>query len=171
MKRLIFNIIILIIMITVPSLPYKKQYDPCLFDEDKINLEVEYDESADTLVIVKGSGYIKRYASMNDLNNINVSEIKIIGKTPYKEISNYRIRKSEKRRFFIKGEFVKGNKIPEILTLKVSDWAPLDSDVRLLETVMWHKYNLSLWFTYFGVIIIIHSIYILCKPIFKGSDS
>ncbi|MGL4569508.1 MAG: hypothetical protein ACRCVJ_00410 [Clostridium sp.] len=170
MKRVVLNIVILIIMIIIPLLPYKKEYDPSLFDENKINLHVEYDSSNENLVVIKGSGYIKRYASVNRLGNINFSEVKIVGNIPYKKISNYRIRKSEKRKFFIKGEFIKENKTPEILTLNVTEWAPLEGYVKLVETTIWHKYNLSLWVTYFGAILVFYSVYIILKNYINWSD-
>lgn len=167
MKKIISNIILLTILFTVPFLPYKKEFNSKDFDETKVNLIIQYKEGADIPSVVKGAAYIKSYASINGIKDINYSEINLIGNTPYKEISTFELGNRRYVDFVVKGEFIEDEVKNDVLTLKVIDWYPTGAKIRLMDTVFWHKYNFSLWLTYFVVIVTIYLLYELNKILIR----
>lgn len=170
MKKIILNVILLIILFTVPFLPYKKEFNLKNFDETKVNLIIQYKEGADRASVVKGAAYIKSYASINGIRDINYSEINLIGNIPYKEISTFELGSRKYVDFVVKGDFIEDEVRNDVLTLKVVDWYPLGANIRLMDTVFWHRYNFSLWLTYFTVIVTIYLLYELNKILIRKLD-
>ncbi|MBM7834683.1 hypothetical protein [Clostridium sardiniense] len=167
MKKIILNIILLIILFTVPFLPYKKEFTLKNFDETKVNLIIQYKEGSDIPSVVKGAAYIKSYASVNGIKDINYSEINIIGNVPYKEISTFELGNRKYIDFVVIGEFIEDEVKNDVLTLKVIDWYNIGANIRLMDTVFWHRYNFSLWLTYFVVIVTIYLLYELNKVLLR----
>lgn len=167
MRKIIINIGLLIVLFIVPFLPYKKAADYGCFDGKEVNLIIQYDQGKGDPIVVKGASYIKAYASVNNLKEVNYSEIKIIGNTPYKEISTFNLGKPKYVDFLVKGSFIEDSSKFDTLTLKVTEWCPIEKNIRIMDTVAWHKYNLSLIFNYLAVIIIIVIIYNIRKSLLK----
>lgn len=168
MKKIIINIVLLIILFGIPYLPYKKAADYTCFDGNGVNLIVQYNINKEEPLVIKGSSYIKAYASVNNLNDINYSEVNAIGNTPYKELSTFNLGKPKYVDFLVKGSFVDDINNIDTLTLNVYDWYPIGKHIRIMDTVLWHSYNLSLIFNYLVVIIIIVIIYNIRKVFFKS---
>lgn len=167
MKKIISNILLLIILFIVPFLPYKKEFSSKDFDETKVNLIIQYKEGSDIPSVVKGAAYIKSYASINGIRDINYSEINLIGNIPYKEISTFKLGTKKYVDFVVNGEFIEDEVRDDILTLKVIEWYPIGANIRLMDTVFWHRYNFSLWLTYFVVIVTIYLLYELNKILIR----
>lgn len=168
MKKIIINMSLLIILFIIPSLPYKKAADYTCFDGNGVNLIVQYNLNKEEPLVIKGSSYIKAYASVNNLNDIKYSEVNVIGNTPYKELSTFNLGKPKYVDFLIKGNFVDDINNIETLTLKVYEWYPIGKYIKIMDTVLWHRYNLSLIFNYLVVIIIIVIIYNIRKVFFSN---
>lgn len=164
MKKTILSVLSLIIIFIIPFLPYKKEFNSTDFDKSKVNLIIQYSDGSDTPNIIKGAAYVKSYASINGVKQIDYSKINLIGNIPYNEISTSSLGENKYVDFLVKGEFIE-DEINEndILILKVSEWHPIGYDIKLMNTVFWHKYNFSLWITYVFIVNLIFLLYELNK--------
>lgn len=153
MKKTILSVLLLIILFIVPFLPYKKECNSTDFDKSKVNLIIQYSDGSDTPNIIKGAAYVKSYASINGIRQIDYSKINLIGNLPYNEISTFNLGENKYVDFLVKGEFIE-DEINEngTLILKVSEWHPIGDNIKLMNTVFWHKYNFSLWITYVFIV-------------------
>lgn len=164
MKKAILKIILLIVILIIPFYPYKKQCNVKDFDKSKVNLIIQYSDGSDTPNIIKGAAYIKSYASINGIKQIDYSKINLVGNLPYDEISTFNLGENKYVDFLVKGEFVEDEiNEDDILILKVIEWHPIGNDIKLMNTVFWHKYNFSLWITYIFIVNLAFLLYELNK--------
>lgn len=162
MKKVFLGIIVFILIIIIPYLPYKKAFSEKVYDESKINIQIRYSEIDGDILVTYGKKHLKEYVVSKNIRHIDINKIKLCGKEPYKEIANFEIGSPSFRDFVVTGKFLEHKSDSNILFFEVDNWFPVLSSVKLKDTSFWHRYNYSLLrisiLSFLGVLIVCSTI-------------
>lgn len=152
-KLKILLIIILIISIVIPFLPYKmpeiNQYEY----DNLTRLEIQCHEWSGGPKVIGGQEHLGRFLETLPDKTISRDTVNLIGNTPFKSISTFRQGIPSYSEFVVYGEFKEGNSRFNEVSFDVKEWYPKNKYVTLYDSMIFYK--LKIYFNSMIIIIVL----------------
>lgn len=149
-----FIMLLIVIIITIPNLPYKLPKE--IKDSKYIKLSIAISQTTGGPTVIDGKDEIEKYSKEMNYTNVATNEVYTKGNRPSNVITTFSQGDPKYVYFDVYGNFEKGPDQYNVLTFNIKEWYPLDKYICLKDTIKWNEYK-----KVYKFIIIINSLLII----------